>query len=69
MVFQIQTEYDIAQIVEKRLLIVTQTELVNVKPVIFDLELSKWRKKMNNEAIKKLNRQLERIEKNESEVV
>ena len=61
MVFQIQTEYDIVQIVEKRLLIVTQTELVNVKPVIFDLELSKWRKKMNNEAIKKLKRQLERI--------
>lgn len=61
MVFQIQTEYDIVRIVEKKFLIVTQTELVNVKRVIFDLELLKWRKKMNNEAIKKLNRQLERI--------
>ena len=61
MVFQIQTEYDIVRIVEKKFLIVMQTELVNVKRVIFDLELLKWRKNMNNEAIKKLNRQLERI--------
>lgn len=65
MVFQIQTEYDIVRIVEKKFLIVTQTELVNVKRVIFDLELLKWRKKMNNEAIKKINGHLERIEKNE----
>ena len=61
MVFQIQTEYDIVRSVEKKFLIVMQTELVNVKRVIFDLELLKWRKNMNNEAIKKLNRQLERI--------
>jgi NTP pyrophosphatase (non-canonical NTP hydrolase) len=40
--------------VAKKFLIVIQTELVNVKPVIFDLELSKWRNKMNNEAIKKI---------------
>ena len=65
MVFQIQTEYDIVRIVAKKFLIVIQTELANVKPAIFDLELSRWRKKMNKEAIKKLNRQLERIEKNE----
>lgn len=54
MVFQIQTEYDIVRIAEKKFLIVAQTELVNVKPEIFDLELSKWRCKMNNEAIKKI---------------